>query len=64
MFSYWIPITIFAAFMQNLRSVLQKHIKGRLSTGGASYVRFLYALPLSYVLLWAVLSYGSCPAGG
>ena len=58
MFSYWIPITIFAAFMQNLRSVLQKHIKGRLSTGGASYVRFLYALPLSYVLLWAVLSYG------
>ncbi len=58
MFSYWIPITIFAAFMQNLRSVLQKHIKGRLSTGGASYVRFLYALPLSYMLLWAVVHYG------
>ena len=35
----WIPITIFAAFMQNLRSALQKHIKGRLSTGGATYVQ-------------------------
>ena len=39
----WIPITVFAAFMQNLRSALQKHLKGRLSTGGASYVRFFYA---------------------
>jgi drug/metabolite transporter (DMT)-like permease len=51
MFSYWIPITIFAAFMQNLRSALQKYIKGRLSTGGAAYVRFLYALPLALALL-------------
>ena len=31
----WIPITIAAAFLQNLRSALQKHIKGRLSTAGA-----------------------------
>ena len=43
----WIPITIAAAFMQNLRSALQKHLKGRLSTGGATYVRFFYALPLA-----------------
>ncbi len=42
----WIPITIGAAFFQNLRSALQKHLKGRLSTGGATYVRFFYALPL------------------
>lgn len=58
MFSYWIPITIFAAFMQNLRSALQKYIKGRLSTGGAAYVRFLYALPLSLVYLWLLHDYG------
>ncbi len=58
MFSYWIPITIFAAFMQNLRSALQKYIKGRLSTGGASYVRFLYAWPLALAYLWAVHGYG------
>ncbi len=51
MFSYWIPITLFAAFMQNLRSALQKYIKGRLSTGGAAYVRFIYALPLALLLL-------------
>lgn len=41
----WIPITIFAAFFQNLRSALQKHLKGKLSDTGAAYVRFVYALP-------------------
>ena len=46
----WIPITLFAAFFQNLRSALQKHLKGRLSDTGAGYVRFLYALP--FVLLY------------
>ena len=51
MFSYWIPITIFAAFMQNIRSALQKYIKEYLSTAGAAYVRFIYALPLALVLL-------------
>ena len=61
MFSYWIPITIFAAFMQNLRSVLQKYIKGRLSTGGASYVRFLYAFPLALIYLWGGHHYGGYP---
>jgi len=43
----WIPITIAAAFCQNLRSALQKHLKGRLSTGGATISRFLYAAPLA-----------------
>ena len=46
----WIPITIFAAFFQNVRSALQKHLKGRLSDTGAGYVRFFYALP--FVLLY------------
>jgi drug/metabolite transporter (DMT)-like permease len=49
----WIPVTLFAAFMQTLRSALQKHIKGKLSTGGAAYVRFCYALP--FALITAVL---------
>lgn len=43
----WIPITIAAAFFQNLRSALQKHLKGRLSTGGATISRFLYAVPFA-----------------
>lgn len=50
----WIPITIFAAFMQNLRSAMQKHLKGQFSTNGASFSRFIYAAPLA-VFLWAVL---------
>jgi len=54
----WIPITVFAAFMQNLRSALQKHLKGRLSTGGASYVRFFYACPFALVYLAAVHAVG------
>ena len=45
----WIPITVAAAFSQNLRSALQKHLKGALSTAGATYVRFLYAAPLAVV---------------
>jgi drug/metabolite transporter (DMT)-like permease len=48
----WIPITIAAAFMQNLRSALQKHLQGSLGTRGASFVRFGYGFPISiaYVL--------------
>lgn len=54
----WIPITITAAFMQNARSAIQKHLKGRLTTLGAAYVRFLYALPFALAYL-AVLHYGA-----
>jgi drug/metabolite transporter (DMT)-like permease len=54
----WIPITIAAAFLQNLRSALQKHIKGRLSTSGAAYARFLYAWPLALVYVWGLNSIG------
>ena len=51
----WIPITIAAAFLQNLRSVFQKQLKGALSTGGATFSRFVFALPLAIVyalVLW------------
>ena len=49
----WVPITLAAAFMQNLRSALQKHLKGGLSTSGATFCRFVYAAPLAlaYVAL-------------
>jgi len=43
----WIPITITAAFSQNLRFMLQKHLKStRLSVAGATFARFLYSAPL------------------
>ena len=49
----WIPVTLAAAFMQNLRSALQKHLKESLSTAGATFCRFVYAVPLAlaYVTL-------------
>ena len=61
MLELWIPFTIFAAFMQNLRSALQKHLKDRLSTGGAAYVRFFYAWPFALAYLGAVNSFGDYP---
>lgn len=43
----WIPITILAAFMQNARSALQKHLKSHLTTSGATFSRFVFAAPLA-----------------
>ncbi len=52
----WIPITIAAAFSQNLRFMLQKHLKATgLSTGGATFARFLFAAPLAAGLLCALV---------
>ena len=51
----WIPLTIGAAFFQNIRSALQKHLQGKLSTLGAAYVRFIYALPIAIVYFFAVV---------
>lgn len=55
---FWIPITIAAAFLQNLRSMLQKHLKARLSSLGATAIRFFFAMPLAW-LLWLGLTYRS-----
>jgi len=52
----WIPITLAAAFLQNLRSALQKHLKASLSTSGATFSRFAYAAPLA--ILYAVSLWG------
>ncbi|HUH50188.1 MAG TPA: EamA family transporter [Mycoplana sp.] len=43
----WIIITICAAFLQNLRSALQKHLRSSLGTTGASFVRFGYGFPIA-----------------
>ena len=52
----WIALTIFAAFCQNLRSLLQRRLTSRLTPEAASYVRFCYGAPFAVgfaVLLWA-----------
>lgn len=63
----WIPITIVAAFLQNLRSAAQKHLKAVMGTTGATFVRFGFGVPfaLIYLLLLAVVGgYDVPPANG
>jgi drug/metabolite transporter (DMT)-like permease len=43
----WIPITIAAAFLQNIRSAMQKHLKGVMGTTGATFVRFGFGIPFA-----------------
>jgi drug/metabolite transporter (DMT)-like permease len=59
----WIPITIAAAFLQNIRSALQKHLKGRMGTTGATFVRFGFGLPVAafYVLFMTGLTGAPVP---
>lgn len=60
----WIPITIAAAFGQNLRSALQKYLVGRLSTLGATYSRFVFGAPFAalYLVLIFELTGESAPS--
>jgi drug/metabolite transporter (DMT)-like permease len=63
----WIPVTIFAAFMQTLRFTLQRHLKvTTLSTAGATWARFLYSAPLVAVIVavYAHLSAQDLPTPG
>ena len=43
----WIPITVFAALCQNIRTTMQQKIRGVLSVDGANFVRYLYGAPLA-----------------
>lgn len=47
----WALITVGSAFLQNLRSTLQKHLKGRMGTTGATFVRFGFGLPFAFLYL-------------
>ena len=51
----WIPITIAAAFLQNMRSTLQKQLSGAMSAYGATYVRFSFGLPVATIYLGGIL---------
>ncbi|MBZ0130501.1 MAG: DMT family transporter [Rhodobacteraceae bacterium] len=55
----WIVISVAAAFAQNLRFMLQKHLKAtRLSTGGATFARFVFAAPLAVLLVGLLIGLG------
>lgn len=48
----WIPITIAAAFLQNVRSAMQKYLKGVMGTTGATFVRFGFGFPFALLFVW------------
>lgn len=54
----WIPITLAAAFLQNLRSAAQKHLKAVMGTTGATFVRFGFGLPFAVLFLWLTTLFG------
>ncbi len=61
----WITATILAAFFQNLRFLLQRHLKvTTLSTMGATWARFAFSMPLVVVALglWLWITGQSLPA--
>jgi len=45
--------------MQNLRSALQKHLKGRLSTSGIAFIRFLYGAPIAVAYMLGLVLLGN-----
>ncbi|WP_246054908.1 hypothetical protein [Paracoccus gahaiensis] len=52
----WVLITLAAAAVQTLRFMLQKGLRATgLSTGGATYARFVFAAPLAGAALAALL---------
>ena len=57
----WIPITITAALLQNIRMALQKQLNTELSTAGTTYVRSLYGLPLSFLYLFGLVIWLDIP---
>ena len=61
----WIAITLAAAFAQTLRFMAQKQLKTvGLSTGGATFARFLFSAPLVAVLIvaYSVIGAQALPA--
>ncbi len=57
MTSLWIPITIAAAFLQNIRSAMQKHLKTVMGTTSATFVRFGFGIPFA-CFYWLILHIG------
>ena len=58
----WVWVTLFAAGVQTLRFMLQKHLSSaRLSVGGATFSRFLFGFPLAALAAVVVLRVTATP---
>ena len=51
----WLLLTLLAAFGQNVRSSVQKHLKGRMGTGGVTWVRFGFGWPFALLYLTLIV---------
>ncbi len=61
----WIYITLAAAFVQTLRFSLQKSLKtAGLSSGGATFARFIFAVPLAAALAVGLIAMSGQPVPG
>ena len=49
----WLLLTFLGAFLQNIRSFLQRRITDNLSINASSFVRFLFAIPLAVIVVLA-----------
>ena len=59
----WVAIAVGAAFLQNLRSALQKTLTAEAGVLGATYARFLFAVPWALGLAAVlILRQGAAPA--
>ena len=61
MLELWVPITIAAALLQNLRTALQQQLTSVLDATEASYVRFCYAVPFAWMYLAVLIWVGFRP---
>ena len=59
MFEIWIPITILAAFSQNLRSIYQKKLQKNISNISSTYTRFLFGLPFVFIYFLFLYNYSN-----
>ena len=53
----WIPITVFASFVQAIRTAAQKHLTAELTTISTTFVRFLFGLPFVLAYLFGLKAY-------
>lgn len=60
----WIPLTLLAAFMQNVRSAAQQRLKSGAEGAGtlaATFARFGFALPFAALFLALSIGFGGAP---
>jgi drug/metabolite transporter (DMT)-like permease len=60
----WATLSISAAFLQNLRSALQKTLTARVGVLGAAYARFVFAAPWAVLLVAAIIGAGGADPPG